>query len=62
MKVQKSRTMWFAFALTVLGTLFELFPHMQSFLDAKFYGISIVIIGLIVAVLRFVTTEPLDTK
>jgi len=62
MRVRKSKTMWFALALTVLGSLFELFPYLQSFLDPRFYGISLVVIGIIVAVLRFLTTQPMSAK
>jgi hypothetical protein len=54
--------MWFAFALAVLGALFELFPYLQSLLDPRFYGVSLVVIGIIVAVLRFLTTQPLNEK
>ena len=62
MRARKSKTMWFALSLTVLGALFELFPYLQSFLDPKFYGISLVVIGVIVAVLRFYTTQPMSSK
>jgi VIT1/CCC1 family predicted Fe2+/Mn2+ transporter len=62
MRSRKSKTMWFAFALTVLGALFELFPYLQSLLDPRFYGVSLVVIGIIVAVLRFLTTQPLNEK
>jgi len=62
MRSRKSKTMWFAFALTVSGALFELFPYLQSLLDPRFYGVSLVVIGIIVAVLRFLTTQPLNEK
>lgn len=62
MRSRKSKTMWFAFALAVLGALFELFPYLQSLLDPRFYGVSLVVIGIIVAVLRFLTTQPLNEK
>lgn len=62
MRVRKSKTMWFAFALTVLGALFELFPYLQSFLDPRFYGVSLVVIGIVVAILRFLTTQPMSSK
>ena len=60
MRMRKSKTMWFAFALAVLGAAMELFPYIQSLLEPKFYGVTFFIIGLIVAVLRFVTTEPIQ--
>ena len=62
MKARKSKTMWFAFALTLLGALMELFPTLHDILDPRFYSISLVVIGLMVAILRFVTTQPLDEK
>jgi len=58
----KSRTMWFSFALVVLGALFDNLPTLQAFLDPKFYSYSLVVIGICVAVLRFLTTQPLDKK
>lgn len=62
MKLAKSRTMWFAFLLAVLGAAMEFFPYLQSFLDPRFYGISFFIIGIVVAILRFVTTQPMSDK
>ena len=60
MKMHKSKTMWFAFALAVLGAAMELFPYVQSLLEPKFYGIAFFIIGITVAVLRFITTQPIE--
>jgi hypothetical protein len=62
MRMTKSKTMWFALAFTLLGAAMELFPYLQSFLDPRFYGISLFVIGIICAVLRFYTTQPLDEK
>lgn len=57
--MRHSKTMWFSLALVVLGALFDLFPTLQSILDPKYYSISLVIIGLVVAVLRALTKEPI---
>ena len=54
--------MWFSFALVVLGALFDNFPSLQAYLDPKFYSYSIVFIGVCVAILRFLTTQPLGKK
>ena len=54
-----SRTMWFSFLLVVLGALFDNFSYLQSVINEKYYGIILVGIGVIVAVLRFLTTGPL---
>jgi hypothetical protein len=58
----KSRTMWFSLALVVFGALLDNFSYIQSFIDPKYYGFGYIIVGVIVAVLRFVTTQPLDEK
>ena len=60
MKMRKSKTMWFAFALAVLGAAMELFPYVQSLLEPKFYGVTFFAIGIIVAILRFITTQPIE--
>ena len=54
----KSRTMWFSFALVVFGALEAGFPYLQSIIDPQYYGIILVSIGVIVAILRFLTTGP----
>ena len=59
MKARKSKTMWFAFALVVFGAIEAGFPYLQNVIDPKYYGAILMIIGVIVAVLRFVTTQPI---
>ena len=54
--------MWFALALVVLGFIAENFNYVQDIIDPKYYGISYMAIGAIVAVLRFITTQPLGEK
>ena len=58
----KSKTMWFSFALVIFGALFDNFSYVQTLIDPKYYGFGYIIVGIIVAVLRFVTTQPLDEK
>ena len=58
----KSRTMWFSFLLVVLGALLDNFSYLQNVIDPKYYGVILVIIGIIVAVLRFITTQPMSDK
>jgi hypothetical protein len=62
MKARKSKTIWFAFALVVFGSLEAGFPYLQNIIDAKYYGVILVFIGIIVAILRFITTMPLQDK
>jgi len=54
----KSRTMWFSLLLVVFGALLDNFSYLQGVIDQKYYGIILVSIGVIVAVLRFLTTGP----
>ena len=56
----KSRTMWFSFALVVFGALFDNFSYLQSVINERYYGIILVIVGIIVAILRFLTTGPVE--
>jgi len=51
--------MWFSLALVVFGALLDNFSYVQNLIDPKYYGISLIGIGIIVAVLRFITTEPI---
>jgi hypothetical protein len=57
-RMAHSKTMWFSFALVVFGALMDNFSYLQSIIDQKYYGILLVAIGIIVAVLRFITTGP----
>jgi hypothetical protein len=57
--MRKSRTMWFALLLVIFGALEAGFPYLQSVIDPQYYGVILVAIGVIVAILRFVTTTPI---
>ena len=58
----KSRTMWFSLALVIVGALYDNFSYLQNVIDPKYYGTILVSIGIICAVLRFYTTQPLEDK
>lgn len=58
-RMRHSKTMWFSLALVIFGALEAGFPYLQSVIDEKYYGIILVAIGVIVAILRFVTTGPI---
>jgi uncharacterized membrane protein YdcZ (DUF606 family) len=60
MKMTKSRTMWFSFLLVVFGAVLDNFSYLQNIIDQRYYGILLVVIGVIVAVLRFLTTGPIE--
>jgi hypothetical protein len=51
--------MWFSFLLVVFGALFDNFSYLQAVINEKYYGFILVVIGVIVAVLRFLTTGPI---
>jgi hypothetical protein len=52
--------MWFSLALVIFGALFDNFSYLQSVIDPQYYGFLLVAIGVIVAVLRFITTKPIE--
>jgi len=54
--------MWFSLALMILGVVYENFSYVQNIIDPKLYGIILIGIGIVVAVLRFITTLPLDDR
>jgi hypothetical protein len=54
--------MWFSLALMIVGAVYENFSYVQNIIDPKYYGTILISIGIICAVLRFVTTLPLDEK
>jgi hypothetical protein len=51
--------MWFSLLLVIFGALEAGFPYLQSVIDPQYYGVILVTIGVIVAVLRFLTIGPL---
>ena len=57
--MRQSKTMWFSLALVIFGALFDNFSYLQSVIDQRFYGVILVGIGIIVAILRFLTTGPI---
>ena len=62
MKMYKSKTMWFSLALVIVGSLYDNLSYLQNVIDSKYYGFILVTIGIICAILRFYTTQPLDEK
>lgn len=58
-KASHSRTLWFSFLLVIFGALLDNFSYLQSIIDQKYYGILLVAIGIIVAILRFFTSGPI---
>lgn len=58
----KSKTIWFAIALAVLGAVLATLPLLKEEVNPVWYGVLTMIISVIVAVLRVFTTLPLDKK
>jgi len=58
-RMRQSKTMWFSLALVIFGALEAGFPYLQNVIDAKYYGVILVFIGVVVAILRFITTGPI---
>ena len=54
--------MWFSLALMVLGVVFDNFSYVQNLIDERWYGPIFIGIGVIAAILRFVTTMPLEDR
>jgi hypothetical protein len=52
--------MCFSVLLAIFGALFDNLPALQAFVDPKFYGYSLVVIAIIVAILRSITKTPLE--
>ena len=57
-----SKTMWLAITLAVLGAAYENFSYIENIIDPRWYGVLLIAIGVAVAVLRVLTTLPLDEK
>ena len=56
-RVHSSKTMWFSLALVIFGALYDNFSNLQNIISDKYYGLVLVLIGVIVAILRFKTSE-----
>jgi uncharacterized membrane protein YdcZ (DUF606 family) len=58
----RSKTMWFSLALVILGVVYDNFSYVSNLIDPRLYGVLLILIGITVAVLRFVTTTSLDDR
>ena len=62
MTIFKSKTMMFALALAIFGVLEMNLKVFAPHLTPEFFGAFSILISMIVAILRVVTTLPLDKK
>ena len=61
-KVAKSKTMWFAYLLAVLGVVETQYKLIESYVPEEYRGLVFVVIASMVAALRIVTTQALTDK
>jgi hypothetical protein len=59
-RMRQSKTMWFSLAMMVLGVVYDNFSYVQNIIDPKYYGTIFISIGVICAILRWYTTQPLE--
>lgn len=62
MKMTKSKTMWFAVALAVMGVLEQSTGVIKQMVGEANFGLVMLLISVGVAVLRILTTMPLEDK
>ena len=60
--MMRSKTMWFSLLLVIVGAVSDNLPALQAFISPEIYGYTLMIVGVICAVLRFYTTQPLEDK
>lgn len=58
----RSKTMWFSLALVIFGVVYDNFSYVENLINPRLYGVLLIGIGVVVAILRFVTTLPMDEK
>ena len=58
----KSKTLWFALALAVFGVIEMNVKYFSNYLTPEVFGVFSILISVIVAVLRVLTTTPLSDK
>lgn len=62
MNALKSKTLWFSLLLVVFGALLDSSLYLRDLIPAEYFSLIMIIIGVIVAALRVVTTQPLNQK
>lgn len=62
MNVFKSKTINFAIILGVIGAVQITLPAIQASVSPAFYGYATIVLAMVVAVLRVLTTTPLKDK
>jgi hypothetical protein len=58
----KSKTMWFSVLLVLFGALMDNSVYLKDLIPPQYFSLIMIFIGVIVATLRMVTTQPLSAK
>lgn len=61
-KTAKSKTVWFASALSAFGMAETFLPQMQGVIPDSWYGPIFAVVGVVTALLRFATTQAISEK
>ena len=61
-KILRSKTIWFAIALAIFGVIEMNIKFFSGYLTPETFGIFSIVISIIVAILRALTTTPLSEK
>lgn len=60
--VRRSKTMWLSIILVTFGALGDASIYLQGLLTPQVFNATMIILGVLIAVLRVVTTKPLDER
>lgn len=58
----KSKTIWFGFLLSIFGVVEASMNNFIDVMSPTFYGFSMMGVGIVICILRFLTTVPVDEK
>lgn len=61
-KCWRSKTMRFSLLLMIFGCVQVAVPSFQSYISPAMYGMLVMIIGIVVGILRMITTMPITDK
>jgi hypothetical protein len=49
--------MWVSLAVVILGVVFDNLSELRTIIDERYYGSILIFIGIIMAILRYYTTD-----
>lgn len=61
-QIMKSKTMLFSIALAVFGVIELNMSLLSTYMSQEVYGIFVIVVGAITAVLRLLTTTSIEDK